>query len=486
MRTALALCAALAACSSPDPRFPKDFLIGTAIAGFQVDMGCPTMPRAQCEDTASDWYQWITRPELLADASLHLNGDPPQSGPGFYELYPQDLDRAANELHSNALRLSIEWSRVFPTSTVGIEGNEALAAVANQAALAWYHSLFAAIRARGMRPLVTLNHYTLPGWIHDAAGCHKDLAHCTARGWASPEKTVREIAKYAGFVAHEFGGQVDLWATLNEPFTAVVLAGYVLQTPDRTNPPGVSLRWAEAKTALVAMMQAHARMADAVHANAPGARVGIVYNLQAVSPRDPSSARDQQAAKDLSYLMNSLFLNGALKGEVDANLDGVTVHDASLAGRTDFLGVNYYDRVTASGLAQPLFPLEAPKLTFDPFTLDIRGDAAGLTEALQLANGYGLPIYITETGLGDASDDGSGAAWITETLTRTRSAIAAGIPVQGWFYWTLMDNYEWNHGMSYQFGLYAVDKNDSSKQRTPRPKAIEAFARIAQARQVVR
>src|SRR5437870_5696791 len=113
MRLMLCACASLAACSSADPHFPQDFLFGTAIAGFQADMGCPTVARAQCEDSASDWYQWITRPELVGDGSLHLNGDPPTAGPGFFELYRQDIDRAAAEVHSNALRLSIEWSRIF-------------------------------------------------------------------------------------------------------------------------------------------------------------------------------------------------------------------------------------------------------------------------------------------------------------------------------------------------------------------------------------
>src|SRR5207302_10488935 len=111
----LLLCAALCGCSE-DPHFPRGFLFGTAVAGFQVEMGCPTLSATQCEDRASDWYQWITRPELVADSSLHLSGDPPAAGPGFFELYQQDLDRARNELHSNAIRISLEWSSIFPRS----------------------------------------------------------------------------------------------------------------------------------------------------------------------------------------------------------------------------------------------------------------------------------------------------------------------------------------------------------------------------------
>jgi beta-glucosidase/6-phospho-beta-glucosidase/beta-galactosidase len=115
-------------------------------------MGCPTTAPELCEDRNSDWYTWITRPELLADSSTFLAGTPPSAGPGFFELYPQDLARAADELHSNALRLSIEWSRVFPVSTIGVSD---LHSVASASALAYYHAVFAAMKARGLTPFVT-------------------------------------------------------------------------------------------------------------------------------------------------------------------------------------------------------------------------------------------------------------------------------------------------------------------------------------------
>ena len=75
--------------------FPKDFVFGSAIAGFQVDMGCPTLPAAECEDRASDWYQWITTPRILDNPILFMSKEPPSTGPGFYESYEKDLDRAA-------------------------------------------------------------------------------------------------------------------------------------------------------------------------------------------------------------------------------------------------------------------------------------------------------------------------------------------------------------------------------------------------------
>ena len=106
--------------------FPKDFLFGTALSGFQVDMGCPTVATSECEDRNSDWYAFMTSPWTLNDPLLHLTKEAPGAGPGFYELYRDDLKRAKSELGSNAVRISIEWSRIFPNATFDVNGYEAL------------------------------------------------------------------------------------------------------------------------------------------------------------------------------------------------------------------------------------------------------------------------------------------------------------------------------------------------------------------------
>src|SRR5206468_3803918 len=117
-------------------------------------------------DPNSDWYAFTTSSRTNGDPNAHLSGQNPSIvGPGFWELYADDIRRAGEELHGGALRLSIEWSRVFPTATDDVMGYEALKAAANPAALARYHAIFAELKNRGMRPFVTLNHYTLPTWI---------------------------------------------------------------------------------------------------------------------------------------------------------------------------------------------------------------------------------------------------------------------------------------------------------------------------------
>src|SRR5579883_14375 len=340
--------------SSTAPSFPKGFLFGTATAGFQVEMGCPTIPADKCEDKNSDWYVWVTNPTIAADSTTFIEPNQPISGsPGFYELYAQDLDRAANELHNNAFRMSIEWSRLFPTATDAASDFASLRALASPDALAYYHAVFAALKARNITPLVTLNHYTLPTWIHDALGCHQDLVHCSPRGWLDGDRTIREIARYAGFCAQEFGGEVDLWATLNEPFTAISFAGYLHPSAMRSNPPGANLAFDAMKQVTINMITAHAKMYDAIKAgdtmdaNGDGKSsiVGIVYNIQPVAPasQDPL---DVQGANNMSYLMNQLFLDAVAKGDLDEKFDGNQVHHPELANRLDYVGANIYARVT--------------------------------------------------------------------------------------------------------------------------------------------
>jgi beta-galactosidase len=460
-------------------------------------MGCPTLSADVCEDRRSDWYQLITSPAQLQDIAGSVSFEPPSHGPGHFELYEQDFERARAELQLDAFRLSLEWSRLFPNPTDGAEGYDALRALADPAALQRYHAMFAALKARGMKPLVTLNHYTLPLWLHDGVACHQNPSTCTNRGWVDATRAVREIAKYAGFAAQEFGAEVDLWATQNEPF-AVVLPGYLFPSPERVNPPGLSFRFADAKTVMMAMIEAHARMYDAVKAgdgddadgDGQAASVGLVYSTVPMRPKDPDKPTDVRAATNVFYLYNTVFLDGVAKGDVDPTLSGQSTHRDDLAGRMDWLGVNYYTPLTITGTDSPSFPTLSPLTNFDPTALmqsAYSDDPKGLHEmVLHVKERYGLPVYVTENGV--AVDDQADSAhkapsWIVRHLTWLRQAQLDGADVRGYFYWTLFDNYEWNHGMSVKMGLYGVDPTDATKARTARP-AVGTYAEIIRANAV--
>jgi beta-galactosidase len=490
--------------SSVRGTFPRDFAFGTAIAGFQVDMGCPTIAASRCEDRASDWYQWITTPRILDNPLLFMSKEPAQNGPGFFETYEQDLDLASglgeSQLGTNALRLSIEWSRVFPQPTFGVNDHASLKALASPEGLAFYHRVFAAAKKRGLAPFVTVNHYTLPLWIHDGNLCNQSLAACIAQGkagWADPDRAriLNEIAKYAAFLGEEYGGEVDHWASLNEPFSAVVLAGYLAATPMRSNPPGLSGPWMSidgAKTAATAMVEAHARIYDALKAfdrkdadgDGKSAEVGIVYVFSKIQPGS-ASAEDAKAADDAEYFFHDMFMDGVVQGRLDEHWDqgrGKAPVRDDLANRCDFIGVNYYFGFTARKNRLPIpLSLVSPFVTFDllaPFDEDAPG---GIHDVLvRVSERYAKPIYVTETGT-TQDDEPRAAAWTVRTLSETRRAIKDGVDVRGYFAWSLMDNYEWNHGMAMKFGLYAVDP--TTKARVLRDGGV-AYAAMSKTRDV--
>jgi beta-glucosidase/6-phospho-beta-glucosidase/beta-galactosidase len=429
------------------------------------------------------------------DPNAYLSGQNPSLvGPGFWELYPEDLARTQDELHHQGLRFSLEWSRIFPTATDGIEGYDGLREVASPAALARYHDILGELRSRGMRPLVTLYHYTLPTWLHDAAGCHTDFAGCTPKGWVDSERTLREAAKYAAFCAEEFGAEIDWWATLNEPLQNV-LFGYVNPSTERSHPPAVKLQTAAAKIGFNALIDAHARMYDAIKANdavdADGdgnpSFVGVVYPLVPIEPKDPNSwfGWDAAAAENIDYLWNRAYLNAVVLGQVDPNLDGQTVFREDLAGRMDYVGVNYYFGLKVSGLgfAPPVLSDLSPLFTANPLNFETTpNDPEKLKDFLVWVNeDLGRPAVITENGTEDALDDGTTPRFLVRNLKALGEAIQDGADVRGYFYWTLMDNYEWNHGMNVRMGLYAVSKDDPLKIRSAR-QAVPIYGEIAQFR----
>src|SRR5581483_4808309 len=141
--------------------------------------------------------------------------------------------------------------------------------------------------------------------------------------------------------------------------------------------------------------------------------------------------------------------DGAAKGSFDENWDGNAVQRDDLAHRMDFIGVNYYAKTIAEGTDSSVYPQISPLLDFDFISLGYDYDyPQGIKEVLEFAQRYGVPLVISETGAA-ASDDADGPSrWAVRTLAWVKRAMNAGVNVEGYFYWTLTDNYEWNHGMS--------------------------------------
>ena len=494
--------------------FPNGFLWGTAISAFQTEMGGDPASN----DTNSDWWVWAHDPDNIADN--HVSGDLPEDGPGFYDDFRIQIQRQARRgLGSNALRISIDWSRIFPTSTAGVDATggiteavlEQLDALANQDAVRHYRRVLHRIRAMRMRPFVTVNHFSLPLWIHDPIAARDAFALTTPDaapptgfpgGWLDTS-TVEEFRKYAAYLAWKLGGQVDYWAPINEPLS--VAAGGYVNVPGAFAsffPPGVR-SYTGLLQVVLNLIEAQRVGYDAIKewdlrdADRDGtdAMVGAVLNMIAFAPFNPASANDQLAAQHADYLYNRLFANAIFLGDVDANANGtidVGEHRPDLVGRADFFGLNYYFRGKALKVAPvtpaiplfdflPIFTYQTPERPFGPFCPTVCTDFGweiyppGLAAVLNTAASYGRPIYITENGLADADDD-QRPAYLVQHLAVLEQAIASGADVRGYFHWSLMDNFEWASGYFPMFGLY----RDGGDLLLPRPSA-GYFRRIAEA-----
>jgi beta-galactosidase len=504
----LALVVAAASPALAQERFPRGFLWGTASAGFQVEAGGSSANT----DRSSDWYAFTTDPGLVRAGVV--SGDRVARGPGFWQRWPADLDLARERLGSNAIRLGIEWSRVFPRSTTGVRTGtridrsdlRRLDRLADRAAVRRYARILRGAHRRGLRVMLTLNHYVLPRWVHDPIAVRRAFAGRGAddtvpaglrrAGWLD-RGTVDEFRKYAAYVAWKLGGHVDLWATLNEPLV-MVFQGYV-SIPGVTGvkAPAV-LSYPAAIRAVEHLGLANAAAYDAVKRVDRGARVGFVHNMVAWRPADPAKAADVESARRIDHIYNRLWLDIALRGIYDTDVD-LTVdageRRAGLAGKADFVGVNHYSPGRAAALGAPV-SRTVPLFDFAP-TIGYRGtgsphgapcptrcsdfgweiDPVGFREVLQEAATYGKPIYVTENGIDDADDD-QRPGYLRSYLGALHDAIASGVDVRGYFHWSLVDNFEWSEGFAARFGLFSFDPR--TLRRTERPSA-RLFRRIATA-----
>jgi beta-galactosidase len=452
--------------------FPDDFLWGSATASFQVDAGCPGRADG-CVDPNSDWYQWITSPLIVDSPTMHVTGEDITHTAGMYELFEGDYDLMQADGH-DAYRLGLEWSRFFPSADAEAATTvDELIPLADADAVDTFHRKFAALRARGITPMVTLHHNVLPVWVHDGVGCHVDIDGCTERGWVDRDRIVRLIGLYAGWVGHEFGGDVDRWLTLNEPM-ATTMAGYLQPGEDRSSPPGLSMSAPHVVLSLHNQIDGHAAMYDALKAHdvedADGdgspAEVGIVMNMVDMSAADPDDPEDVAALAHADHLYHRLVLDGITAGSWDADADGVFESTRpELADRLDFLGVNYYNELIVRSISFLPLGEAAPAFDFLP-EFGWEPHPEGLGRVLQVASEYDVPLYVTENGTPhlDLAEDA-----LVDHVASMWSALDSGVDVRGYFYWSWVDNYEWSHGMNMRFGLYALDQE--TKERAARPVA---------------
>jgi beta-glucosidase len=443
---------------APGRRFPEGFRWGVGTSSYQIEGAVHAGGRSP-----SIWDTFAHAPGAVA------NGDTGDVADDHYHRYGEDVETLA-ALGARCYRLSVAWPRLQPTGRGPL----------HRRGVDFYRRVLDATRERGIEPWVTLYHWDLPQALQDLGG------------WPARDTAAR-FADYAARVHAALGDEVSHWITVNEPWCAAFL-GHA----SGTHAPGVTDPMCALRAAHHLLL-GHGLAVDAMRAQArPGDRYGIALNLQPVLPAGPG-APAADAARRIDGLANRWFLDALLLGtqpaDVVADLAGWATWEhvepgdlATIATPLDFLGINYYTRqAVCADAPRPPSPtpwVGSPDVGFVARDLPLTAmgweiDPDGLRDVLiRVASRYPTPpLYVTENGAAfdddvrpDGSvDDAERIAYLSGHLAAAHEAIAAGVDLRGWFAWTLLDNFEWEHGFDRRFGLVHVDF--ATQRRTPKRSA---------------
>jgi beta-glucosidase len=422
-------------------RFPDGFAWGVGTSSYQIEGGVHEDGRGE-----SIWDRFSHTPGNVA------NDDTGDVTADHYHRWREDVG-LIGELGVGAYRFSIAWPRLRP------DGRSHW----NPAGVAFYDRLIDALLERGIAPCPTLYHWDLPQALEDEGG------------WLN-RSTVERFAEYASRCFEAYGDRVRTWFTVNEPWVAATL-GYRLGI----HAPG----FRDLRKSVVAahhLLLAHGAGVDAFRASGREGRIGIVLSLAPTYPfsNDPT---DLEAARGSDGYTNRWFLDPVLRGRYPDDLRDLyerltgSLDDVVLAGDeqrigtpSDLLGVNYYTRrVVSAGLSDDGLPWRVMPAAADVPKTDTGWEMTphALTDLLvRIRADHGpIPILITENGSvfldaprpdGRTPDTGR-IAFIRAHLAAVHAAIDQGVPVEGYFYWSLLDNYEWAEGFRSRFGLVHVD-----------------------------
>ncbi|WP_186372436.1 glycoside hydrolase family 1 protein [Arthrobacter woluwensis] len=444
--------------------FPEKFLFGAATAAYQIEGAAFDDGR-----TASIWDAFSRVPGAV------VNGDTGDVACDHYNRYPQDV-ALMRELGLQSYRFSASWSRVRPDG-----------GAVNPAGVAFYDRLVDELLEAGILPWLTLYHWDMPQALEEKGG------------WTVRETSDRFV-EY-GLTLHDaLGDRVRHWTTLNEPWCSSFLS-YTAGA----HAPG---RYDVGDGLLAAhhLLLAHGRTIEALRERDDALEGGITLNLTVADAADPQDPADLDAARKIDGQFNRWFLDPVLQGSYPedtvediraAHPEAVTrweaaVRDGDLASMStplDWLGVNYYHGELVSGHAPRRADERVPggdalvsRRTESPFPaaegvhwverglprtgMDWEVQPDGLRRVLQRVaeSAPGLPLYVTENGAAydDELVDGrvpdtERTAFLKDHLGAVLAAIDAGADVRGYFYWSLLDNYEWAWGYEKRFGIVRVD-----------------------------
>jgi len=447
------------------------FRFGVSTAATQIEDANPNV----------DWYAWTApAPEGLGKGAFV--GDAVQG----YSRALDDVDLVAG-MNLDSYRFSVEWARVEPVRDQ-----------IDEDALAHYDQLIDALVARGIAPMITLHHFSNPLWVDDPriSGCPDGVTEDYLCGWDNSEGAdaiVEELAEHARLLGARYGDRVDDWATVNEPINYLIASygvGFF--------PPGKSLlfsNFAGFMGVVRTYVRAHVAMydalkeADTVDADGDGIAASVGFTLSVAewsASRDnrPSDDPEDTGARDrVKNVYHYAFPEAVVAGDFDSNLDGT--YDEShpeWVGKIDWLGVQYYSRISVSG-DRAVIPGVDAMVCFGDFDLGscvapedeshyvpsmgYEYFEPGLYNVLRdfSARWPELPLIVTESGI--ATNVGKRRAeHIVRSLEQISRALKEGVDVRGYFHWSLTDNFEWAEGYEPRFGLFRVDYDSYERSAT--------------------
>jgi len=419
--------------------FPTDFRWGVSTSSFQIEGAGQEDGRGE-----SIWDRFCAEPGRIRDGSNGLVAC------DHYHRWPQDLDLAEN-LGVNAYRFSIAWPRILPN---GRGGRGAI----NEKGLAFYDRLVDGMLARGLQPWATLYHWDLPQPLQEAGG------------WKNRD-TVAAYLEYTDVITRRLGDRVKHWITHNEPWCSCIMGYY-----EGVHAPG--------ETSLAGALQAnhhvflsHGQAIPVIRANSPGAEVGITLSLHPIKAGS-DSAEDLAALKRHDGVRNRWFLDPLFGRGYPADTLELFGADApavltgdldAIATKTDFLGVNYYfpeevrhcetggpaktELVHKEGVERTAFGWEVSPQGMVDLLTRVQRDYAP-TKVMLTENGSTFEDELLPNG---TVADAERTRYLQRHLEALFSAMKQGVPVQGYFAWSLLDNFEWAEGYLRRFGLAYVD-----------------------------
>lgn len=409
-----------------DLAFPEGFIWGTATAAHQIEGG----------NRNSNWGEWERLPGKIRDGS-----DAGTAVDGWNRA--RDDIRLMKELGVGSYRFSVAWNRIEPEP-----------GRFDEAALRHYSDLIDALRENGIEPMITLHHFTHPDWFERLGAFEK-------------EENIGRFVDFSKVVFARYRDRVRYWVTINEP-NVFVTSGYFTGVfpPGKQDP---RLAADVMKNLLKAHASVYRELKSIEGGRTPKSEIGLATSIFHFEPARRWHLGDWAIARISSNTFNEsvlgFFRDGTMRFTVPFEAD-LHYEDPKAPETLDFIGLNYYSHyayrfdLDFRKATLPL-PVEGEEMTDMPYTVYTEGIYRAIGDVATL----GKPVIITENGISDARDDRR-ERYIRQSLYAVSKAIREGRDVRGYYYWTLLDNFEWAEGYSPKFGLVAVDRQ--SMLRTPK------------------